>query len=941
MLSRDTALIRNIILGLLIAAAIHGAAWWSLREATMPPDLPDLPTSLSFSPYINQRPEDPGTPPIEQIDNDLRIIAPFTRGVRTYATRGNLSEIPRLAEKYGLDVWIGLWLGREVEVPPPTGNETPDQQAARKSAEQEYQRARKDNEDEVKRAVELARVNHNVRAIIVGNEVLVRNDLTPQQLIRYIREVKQQTNVPVSTGETWSHWLGMASDVLPPNFSAMPELRDIPPAERDNYYRHTFFPAQMEQVAREVDFITAHILPYWERLSPDDSVAFAIDKVDQLREHFPGKRIVVGEFGWPSSGYNLKEATPDVIEQARIIRSFLRQMQNRGTEVNIVEAFDQPWKRAEGSVGPYWGLFYADRTPKFSFLAGKVSQENTTTAALALSLGTAITLFGLWRRRPTFGHAVSYAIAANAMAAGIAAAVLYPLDRYLTIHIWIMWGFGLVLMVPLALLTLAKVHEISEVLLGRKPQKLIIPAVGVMPARTLKVSIHVPAYREPPDMLKATIDDLAKLNYPDFEALIIVNNTPEESYWKPIEEHCAKLGPRFKFVNLPKVSGFKAGALNMAMSQMDPATDVIAVIDADYRVHPDWLRDLVPAFEDPKVALVQAPQDHRDGEESLLKRLMNAEYAGFFDIGMVQRNEDNAIVAHGTMLMVRRSAFDEVGGWGTDTITEDTELGLRLLERGYEARYTNRRYGWGLLPDTYKAFKTQRHRWAYGAMQILRKHWRHMLPRSKTLTTLQKLHFIVGWSYWLSDALGTGAAILNLLWAPMIIWANVSFPFIALTVPILTAAAVNMMHCILLYRERVDTPFTRIVGAAIAAMSLQLTVSHAVFTGLLKDNLPFLRTDKGGNAKKRRSDRPALWEGLLALGLLASACFLMFINRVDRIVELTLFAITLAVQALPFLMAVVMSTIEDLESRKPSGKDMAFADIAAAEKNTPTASAQV
>ena len=142
MFSRDTTLIRNIVLGLLIAAAIHGAAWWSLREATQPPDLPDLPTSLSFSPYINQRPEDPGTPPVEQIDNDLRIIAPFTRGVRTYATRGTLAEIPRLAGQHGLDVWIGLWLGREIEVPPPAGDETPEQQAARKFAEEEYQRAR-------------------------------------------------------------------------------------------------------------------------------------------------------------------------------------------------------------------------------------------------------------------------------------------------------------------------------------------------------------------------------------------------------------------------------------------------------------------------------------------------------------------------------------------------------------------------------------------------------------------------------------------------------------------------------------------------------------------------------------------------------------------------------------------------------------------------------
>ena len=91
---------------------------------------------------------------------------------------------------------------------------------------------------------------------------------------------------------------------------------------------------------------------------------------------------------------------------------------------------------------------------------------------------------------------------------------------------------------------------------------------------------------------------------------------------------------------------------------------------------------------------------------------------------MVQRNEVDAIIQHGTMCIVRRSAFDAIGGWGTDTIVEDTDLGLRLYQAGYQALYTNTRYGRGLLPDTYRAFKTQRFRWAYGAMQLIRKHGR-------------------------------------------------------------------------------------------------------------------------------------------------------------------------------------------------------------------------
>jgi cellulose synthase/poly-beta-1,6-N-acetylglucosamine synthase-like glycosyltransferase len=185
-------------------------------------------------------------------------------------------------------------------------------------------------------------------------------------------------------------------------------------------------------------------------------------------------------------------------------------------------------------------------------------------------------------------------------------------------------------------------------------------------------------------------------------------------------------------------TGFKAGALNKALEYTDKNAEIIAVIDADYKVESPWLVDLVPLFDDPKVAIVQAPQDHRDGDESIIKKAMNAEYAGFFDIGMVDRNEENAIVVHGTMVMVRLSAMMEVGGWGTDTIVEDSELGLRLFEAGYIAHYTNRRYGFGLLPDTVEAFKTQRHRWAYGAIQILKKHWREFKPSSKRLSPSSK-----------------------------------------------------------------------------------------------------------------------------------------------------------------------------------------------------------
>ena len=221
-----------------------------------------------------------------------------------------------------------------------------------------------------------------------------------------------------------------------------------------------------------------------------------------------------------------------------------------------------------------------------------------------------------------------------------------------------------------------------------------------------------------------------------------------------MEEHCARLGPRFRFFHEDRLAGFKAGALNYALARTAPEAEVVAVIDSDYMVTPNWLRDLVPQFTKPSVAIVQAPQDYRDDRDNLFKAMCYAEYRGFFYIGMVTRNERNAIIQHGTMTMVRKSVLDEVGGWAEWCITEDAELGLRIFEKGYEAIYISSSYGRGVMPDTFIDFKKQRFRWAYGAMQIMRHHARSLLRRGQSrLTYGQRYHFLAGWLPWIADSI--------------------------------------------------------------------------------------------------------------------------------------------------------------------------------------------
>jgi glucan 1,3-beta-glucosidase len=369
------------------------------------------------------------------------------------------------------------------------------------------------------------------------------------------------------------------------------------------------------------------------------------------------------------------------------------------------------------------------------------------------------------------------------------------------------------------------------------------------------------------------------------------------------------LGERFVFINAEKVEGFKAGALRIAMQRTAVDAEIIGIIDADYVVEPDWLKDLVPAFADPTVGLVQAPQEHRDEHLSLMHYIMNGEYAGFFDIGMVQRNEENAIIVHGTMCLMRRAAMDTAGGWSSDTICEDTDLGLAMQELGWQTHYTNRRYGQGLLPDTYEAFKKQRHRWAYGGFQIVKKHWRRFLPGKSRLTPDQRREFALGWLNWLgAESLGVVVAILNLIWVPIVAFAGIAIPDKILTIPIIAAFVVSLAHFLILYRLRVHVKTPQMMGAMVAAMSVQWTVCRAVAQGLITEHLAFARTSKGG-LSRMSIEFQAFWEAVIGALLLIGAAILIVTNTL-QITELYIFAAVLILESLPFLSAVAIGLLE-------------------------------
>ena len=292
---------------------IAGAWAWLGSPVAMPPS--PLATGeklycISYAPFRgSQTPLDISTHiSAAQIEADLSRLAKITDCVRTYSVDFGLDQIAGIAARHGLKVMQGLWLSSYPER----------------------------NRFQIETAVALAnRYPGTIRSIVVGNEVLLRGEMSAEDLAATIRAVKARVSVPVTYADVWEFWL----------------------RNRD--------------VAAAADFVTIHILPYWEDFPiPARDAAAHVDSIRRrVAAAFPGKEVIIGEVGWPSAGRMREGALPSPANQARVIQDVLALAKRQNFHVNVIEAFDQPWKRVlEGTVGGHWGLLDdATRTPKFAW----------------------------------------------------------------------------------------------------------------------------------------------------------------------------------------------------------------------------------------------------------------------------------------------------------------------------------------------------------------------------------------------------------------------------------------------------------------------------------------------------------------------------------------------------------------------------------------------
>ena len=831
--------------------------FWASRDYTVvAPDWDGQISGITYNPSHIFRLRDNLKITPDQIERDMAQLSQLTGRVRTYTVAGGMEKVPEIARRYGLRVSLGCWISADLE----------------------------QNETELALCIKTALANRRViDRVFVGNEAILMGFVTPDQLNGYIKRVREALpgRIQITTAEPWSTWL------LTP------------------------------EIGQYVDVISVHLLPYWEGMSASDSLRFLEHAYNDVQEEFPDKVIVIGEAGWPSQGRTKRFAEPSVASEAYFMRAFVQLAREKGYDYYLIEAYDQPWKGGnEGSVGASWGLYDALGNPKFSFTGLLRTFPEWRTFALfgsVLTLALGLLILGWMPRMRQQGYLVM-----GGLVAVVSTGLLVLIDASSLEYVEPGDLAMIIAMTPLVLLAstviLTEGVELAASLwrVERREMRAAIPE------KSPRVSVHVPCYNEPPAMVIETLNALARLDYDNFEVILLDNNTLDPQVWQPVQAHCATLGERFHFYHYDNMTGFKAGALNEALRLTDPAAEYIAVIDSDYQVEPFWLRRALPFFATDSIAVVQGPQDYRDAHQSIFKAMAYEEYRGFFQIGMVERNEHNAIIQHGTMTIVRRHALEEVGGWATWCITEDTELGLKLFEAGYGAAYISQPMGYGLMPDTLDAFIGQRYRWVYGAMQIMKRHAGAIFLGRTKLSAAQRYQFLVGWLPWISDGLGMLVTYMALIWTGLMWAAPQTFdvPLPALSAAALALFASKMLKTLLLYPQKVRSGMRGALVASIAGLSTTHAVGKAVIAGLLTRGKPFLRTPKCEDQALLSQALRKVWQETTLLGLCALALLSLATGPAIDDPAIQLWMVMISVQCLPYLATVATASISAVSNKQ-------------------------
>lgn len=435
------------------------------------------------------------------------------------------------------------------------------------------------------------------------------------------------------------------------------------------------------------------------------------------------------------------------------------------------------------------------------------------------------------------------------------------------------------------------------------------PASGRCP----KITVHVPCHREPAELVIATLSALSRQEYPDFEVVVVDNNTEDSALWRPVEQHCLALGGAFKFFHVEPLAGAKAGAMNFALTKSDANAEIVAAVDADYIADPEFLSTFVRLFDDPNVAFVQSSHGYRDWRENLFLSSVYYLHLTIHKIVHPAVNEFNAATLVGTMCLVRRKMLEEVGGWAEWSLTEDDELSMRLLAKGYTGHVFADTLGRGLIPDTFEGVKKQLFRWWAGAIQEFRVNWRvHLgLDRNCKYTPIQRMLRVRRMLGYLASGLFFVPDVLVVLLSAYMVVNDV-------TIYVTHSVLSLLIICWIVKYLKVWVNFIIMGGsrmrdcllAILLGNALRWNAACAFFVPVFKLNMPWVRTDKFQKASSlARAFYAARVETVIGLLYLAGAWMIFQYADFKRLDMIAVFFIYSVLKGLCFSSALVLALL--------------------------------
>ncbi len=843
---------------------------------------------ISWNPYrhLTREPKYKEKIPEEIISSDLDAISKYSNCVRVYFSTSNMESAVRYAKVKGLKFILGAYISSDD----------------------------KRSIDEIDSAGYLSSKYDNIVAVIVGNEhtskssIRTNNGIPLEKHIKYLTYSRTKIKVPISTSDIPSTWV------------------------------------KNRKMQDYVDFISINFLPYWYHKSPKQGAEWLVEKYKKAKKYFPNKVVFIAETGWPTHGVVNSLAVPGVIQQNQFIRSFQSKSKETfsdskeylGIGYNFFEAFDQPWKSRlfEGKTGAHWGLARASGKSKY---ADKIDLEdkslkhnkyNNSFFALLVSCNAllfSVLVIKVKKYRSIMSLLwllVSIYISVSSVYLVIhSAKINYLLLNYLSVFIIpfiLIPVFISLIFVFECCDAFERKEKLNQDNLVIKNQNIALPFV----------SIHIPFSNEDPQMVIKTLKSVLNLNYPSFEIIAMSNNTKNLKLWTAVKSFCDNHLEKIKFFHEQELSGYKAGALNYCLKHISESAEYIAVLDSDYIVDRNWLKECIPLFfndseNTSKIAAVQCPQSYRITKNTAFENAMYAEYDSFFKIGMNLRNEKNAIIMHGTMLIINKQVLNKFK-WAQWSICEDAELGLRMLSAGFKIYYHNHILGKGVLPASYKSYAKQRFRWVYGGIQILIKHYKKFIKIEGNLNLKQISYYFLGWLPWISEALFLLFCISGFFTASTILETEQAVPGSTYLIPLLILFFSRLISILLVYLRLINYNIKNTVLAFVSGISLTYSISLAAIFAFIYPKYSFDRTVKVKREKERSSLVSLKIVNLILkvpTQLLVSTFFITLssliwikygLKDMDRNIWLVIFVIL----ALPGLASFVMRALEAMHYKK-------------------------